>query len=190
MHRSTALLALLALAAVAAAGCATTVPNRDPVKEVLPTFAGTALDGTPRTFPRDLGGKPTVLIVAFTQRGQFDVDRWLLGLVQLQTPVQLFEVPTVEGAIPGLFADTIDEGMRGGIPSEDWGGVVTVYDEAETLVNFLGNDKDDNGRVMLLDASGKVVWFHDRGYSASQVKALDTAVRAADAPMPAEAAPE
>ena len=56
--------------------------------------------------------------------------------------------------------------------------MVTVYDEAAPIVEFTGNENGSNGRVLLLDKQGKVVWFADRGYSAGQVKALDGAVRA------------
>ena len=76
-----------------------------------------------------------------------------------------------------MFANQIDAGMRKGIPEEDWGSVVTVYDEAAPIVAFTGNENGSNGRVLLLDKQGKVVWFTDRGYSAGQVKALDVALR-------------
>ena len=67
--------------------------------------------------------------------------------------------------VPGLFANQIDSGMRKGIPEEDWGSVITVHDEAEPIVAFTGNENGSNGRIALLDAQGKVVWFTDRGFS-------------------------
>ena len=127
--------------------------------------------------PKDFAGAPVVLLIGYKQRSQFDLDRWILGLVQLQTPVRIVELPTIKGMIPGMFANRIDEGMRNGIPEEDWGAVITVYDEAEPIVNFTGNENGSNGRIILLDKQGKVVWFADRGYSAGQVKDLDTTLR-------------
>ncbi|HEU4703670.1 MAG TPA: hypothetical protein VFS37_14400, partial [Conexibacter sp.] len=68
-------------------------------------------------------------------------------------------------------------GMRSGIPSEDWASVVTVYNsDAERLVQFTGNASPRNIRVLLLDAAGRVLWFHDRGFSAGKLIELQRAV--------------
>lgn len=171
------------LIALTLTACASKIPNRNPVGETFPTVQGASLEEEPIALPEDLKGKPAVLIVAYEQDAQFDVDRWLLGLMQLETPIeQLYEVPTVKGLVPGLIAGRIDEGMRSGIPEEDWASVVTVYDDAEKIVAFTGNENDLNARVALLDASGEVVWFHDRGFSPRVAKELDAKVRGLSAP--------
>jgi hypothetical protein len=158
--------------------CSSVVVNQDPTGQIFPSVRGTSLAGESYMLPDDFAGKPLVLLVGYKQRSQFDLDRWILGLVQLQTPVRIVELPTIKGLIPGMFANRIDEGMRNGIPEEDWGAVITVYDEAAPIVAFTGNENGSNGRVMLLDKAGKVIWFADQGYSAGQVKSLDAAVRA------------
>ena len=158
-------------------GCATTYANQEPLGQLFPQVRGTGLDGTNHVLPDDFAGAPVVLMVGYTQRSQFDIDRWILGLVQLGTPVRLVEVPTIPGLLPGLFAERIDSGMRKGIPMEDWASVITVYDEAEPVVRFFGNENRNNARIVLLSAAGEVVWFTDRGYSASQVKSLDERVK-------------
>jgi hypothetical protein len=171
-------LALLLCASVVASGCASTVPNRDPVGERFPTVAGQSLEGEEVTLPGDYAGDPTLLLIGYKQRTQFDIDRWLLGLLQAETPVEFLEVPTVDGMLPGLYADSIDEGMRGGIPSEDWGGVVTLYgDAAEEVVEFTGNEEPISARVVLLDAQGRVIWFHDQGFSPRVMLELDRRCR-------------
>ncbi len=157
-----ALVALLALAG----GCASTVPNRTPVGERFPSVRGESLDGKEYRLPEDLAGKKAVLLVGYVMETQFDLDRWLLGLAQAEVGVPVYEVPTIEGLLPGVFAGAIDSGMRSGIPSEDWAVVVTVYADAGDIVAFTGNDRPRNGRILLLDETGKVLWFHDRGYSA------------------------
>jgi hypothetical protein len=75
--------------------------------------------------------------------------------------------------VPGMFAGTIDGGMRKGIPEEDWGAVLTIYADADEIVTFTGTENPRNARVLLLDARGHVVWFHDRGYSAARMQDLD-----------------
>lgn len=155
--------------------CSST-PNRNPTGELFPEVQGTALDGASWSLPGDLRGAPAVLLIGYVQNAQFDGDRWLLGILQVKLDVRVFEVPTIDGLIPGLIAGTIDDGMREGIPSEDWASVVTVYDEADRIVALTGNETPRNMRVMLLDASGRIRWFHDRGYSAGKLLELQSAL--------------
>lgn len=145
--------------------CASTVPNREPTGEAFPSIQGQSLAGETYKLPDDLKGEPVVLIVAFKQDTQFDVDRWALGMLQAGVNAKIFELPTVESAIAGAFSARIDEGMRSGIPDGDWGGVITIYDDAESVVKFVGNERPRNARVLLLNAEGEVVWFQDDGYS-------------------------
>ena len=166
-----ALLALLA-------ACASPIPNRDPIGEPFPSVEAETLSGEALRLPEDLGGEPALLLVGYEQDAQFDGDRWLLGLLQAGAPVQVYEVPTIRGWAPRLFAGRIDQGMREGIPSEDWASVATVYGDASKIAELTGTEQGNNMRVLLLDGEGNVVWFHDRGYSAGVlIDLLDAAVR-------------
>ena len=173
--QSRPLVALLALLGVA---CSSPVANRDPVGETFPAVRGEALDGTEWRVPEDLAGRPAILLVGYVQRSQFDLDRWLLGIRQAGTPVPFLELPTIKGLAPRMFKGRIDDGMRSGIPAEDWRGVVTLWrDDARKVVELTGNERPANGRVMLIDAVGRIVWFADRGYSADQMIELDRLAR-------------
>lgn len=169
-------LSLLVAAAVAGAlslhSCASVQPNRDPTGTMFPKVRGTALDGTEVTLPDVGAGAPLLLLLGFEQNAQFDLDRWLLGITDSGMKVRAYEVPTIPGLFPGMISGTIDSGMRKGIPEEDWGGVVTVYDDAATLTAFTGNERGLTGRVLLLDPEGRVVFFHDRGYSVGSLNRL------------------
>ncbi len=157
----------------------------------FPSVTSEALDGKRWNLPADLAGAPAILLVAFEQDGQFDCDRWLLGLAQAKTPVKVLEVPTIPGMVPGLFAGTIDSGMRNGIPSEDWGVVVTLYgDAARQVFDFTGGVSDRNARVLLLDGEGRVAWHHSRGYSARLLVDLDARARELSAVPVPEASPK
>ncbi len=176
---SGALVVVLTVMLAAMSGCANTPQHVAPRGEVFPSVTGTALDGTRRALPSDLAGKPAVLLIGYEMESQFDLDRWILGLTQAQTPAQILELPTIAGMLPGLFAEQIDGGMRRGIPEEDWGGVLTLYgDDAAAVKRFTGGSEGRNGRIVLLDAQGRLVWMHDRGYSAGKLLELDAAVRA------------
>ena len=153
-------------------GCSSTYAARNPTAEVFPSVTGTSLAGVTTRLPEALAGKSTLLLVGYKQNAQFDLDRWLIGLYQTETEVPVFEVPTIPGLLPGLFAGRIDDGMRSGIPEEDWASVITVYDDAELIARFTGTENGNNGRVLLLDPEGRVVFFHDRGFSVSALSRL------------------
>lgn len=162
-----------------ASGCSSPI-KVDPasvIGKTFPTVRGETLEKQPRTLPADLAGKPALLFVGYKQSTQFDIDRWMVGLLQLKTPVAFYEVPTIAGMVPGLFANQIDEGMRGGIPKELWAGVITVYGDAEAIEAFTGTENPMPARVILLDAAGKVLWFHDRGFSPVLLQELDAKIR-------------
>ena len=169
-------LALLGLLPGACSG----PPRADPAKVVgakFPTVRGEDLDGTPKTLPADLAGKPALLFVGFKQDTQFDIDRWMIALTMLKTPVDIYEIPTISGLMPGLFANAIDGGMREGIPREAWKSVITVYRDAGTIEAFTGREPAMPARVLLLDRDGTVVWFHDRGFAPGLAQELDGKVR-------------
>lgn len=160
-------------------GCSP-IPNQDPTGKVFPRVRGEDLNERVHELPGEHSGKPVLYLVGTVQETQFDIDRWLVGLLQLGTPVTFVEVPTIAGLFPSLFLEgTINNGMREGIPSEDWGGVVTLYSEdAERVVEFLGNTIPRNARVLFLDEEGVVLWAHERGFSPRVLLELDAAVRA------------
>lgn len=188
--------ALLGLGLTMILGCSRAVERRNPIGEIFPSVTGTRLSGESVAIPADFGGAPVVLLVGYVQRAQFDIDRWLLGLTQAGTPVKVLEIPTIRGWAPRAISGWIDSGMRSGIPEEDWRTVATVYRDAAAIVKFLGNEDPQNGRAVLLDGEGRVLWMHDRGYSAAKMLELHEAAlaltRSPAAPKPEAgiAAPE
>lgn len=152
--------------------CSTTVPRKEPTGKTFPTVQGNALDGKIWRFPQDIQGGKALLLIGFKQESQFDIDRWLIGIDQKKYRINVFEVPTIQGWLPSLVASKIDEGMRSGIPEELWRVVVTIYDDADKIIDFLGNEDPLNARLVVLDAEGKVVYFHDRGFSVPALNEL------------------
>lgn len=174
----------LAFVGLLSVSCAAVKPNRDPTGELFPRVEGRFLTKAPATVP-DALEKPAIVLLGYKQNAQFDIDRWILGLSQLGSTLPLYEVPTIEGLVPGLIANRIDSGMRGGIPEEDWTAVITVYGDAEVLTGWTGTEFPNNARVLLIDREGRVRWFHDRGYSARMVERLAATAKI----LRAEAAP-
>jgi hypothetical protein len=181
-RRFTLLAVPLAVAAGAAGmlslnGCSTTYPNRDPVGEAFPSVEGESLEKVGTELPESLAGRPAVLLVGYRQNTQFDIDRWLMGLLQAgvgtAADAALLEVPTIPGLVPTMASGWIDDGMRSGIPREDWGSVVTLYGSAaEPVAEMTGTENGRLARVLVLDAEGRVVWFDDEGYSARKAMAV------------------
>lgn len=166
--------------AAAIAGCATPVPNRDPLGETFPSVEGRSLAGDSWRLPDDLRGRHAVLLVGYEQDAQFDIDRWLIGLDLYGVKAPLLEIPTIEGLVPGLLSERIDAGMRSGIPEPIWDAVVTVYEDAGAIRRFTGTEDPLSARVLVLDERGEVVFFHDAGFSVPALRGLRDALPAAD----------
>lgn len=154
------------------AACASSYPNLDPTGKYLPEVSGQSLSGQNWTFPKDIKEQKTLMFFAYDQDAQFDVDRWLIGIDQKKYKVNVFEVPTIKGWLPRIVSKQIDAGMRSGIPEDLWKIVVTLYGDAEKVLELTGNENDLNARVVVVDEDGKIVYFHDRGFSVAALNGL------------------
>ena len=155
-------------------GCGTTYPNRNIVGEKFPSVRGKALSGEEVTLPDQLKGKKVIIVIGYMQDTQFDIDRWGIGFftADLDLP-PVYEVPTIPGLLPSLFKESIDKGMRSGIPAESWKDVITVYgNDGGKIAEWTGTTVPRNCRVLLLDENGVVLWMHDKGYGLPPLKAL------------------
>ncbi len=142
----------------------------------FPSVSGGALTGDKVQIPEQYKGAVTVLLIGYLQKAQFDIDRWILGLLQAEVSVKIVEIPTIAGMMPQMVQSFIDNGMRKGIPREDWASVVTVYEDSSKIIDAIGNESPQNAHVVLLDRSGKIRWFSNRGYSAAQILELKSLV--------------
>ena len=152
--------------------CSTNYPNQDITGKNFPSISGQTLEKNTLSMPNAFDEEFTLLLVGYTQNSQFDIDRWLIGLDMTETKVATYELPTIQGLFPRMFSTVIDNGMRKGIPKELWKGVVTIYEDGETVQEFTGNDRPNNARVILLDKSGKILHFYDRGFSVDALNQL------------------
>ena len=151
-------------------GCAKKFVNKTPIGQKFPSVQGQSLDKKKYNIPEDFFGEKVLFLIGFVQNTQFDIDRWTIGLDQTSISVKTFELPATQGLIPIYFKTRLDDSMRRGIPNEIWGGVITIYKDGRKIQEFTGNENPNNSRLVLLDESGKVLFFHDRGFS---VKALN-----------------
>jgi len=152
--------------------CTSVTPNKNPLGKKFPSIKGTSLTSKEVLIPEDFKGRKTLVLLGYKMDAQFDIDRWLLGLTQLKVSIPIYELPTIKGMIPRMISSKIDQGMRDGIPKEDWVSVITIYKDSDIVIDFTGNERPLNARVALIDENGKVVYFHDRGYSAKHLLEL------------------
>ncbi len=172
-------LGLITLALLSLIACSRTVVGPTDLENTpFPHVHGTNLKDEVVTIPDQYQGKPTLLLIGYKQNAQFDIDRWILGALQAGIKTQIVEVPTIVGMMPRVIQSYINNGMRSGIPSSDWGSVVTVYEDAEKIISVLGNERPRNAYAVLLDRSGIIVWSSNSGYSAAQILALKDIVNA------------
>ena len=163
---------LATMATLSVTSCSVVYPRQQPVGQRFPSVQGKALDDKVYSIPESFNGEVVLLLVGYKMDTQFDLDRWILGLHDTKVSIPVYEVPTIPGMVPGLFAERINDGMRSGIPSEDWAIVITLYDDAHHVARFLGNENSLPTRVVLLDREGHVRFFPDRGFSLKTLLAL------------------
>lgn len=148
-----------------------------PLGKRLPSVKGEALSRTTVCFPEDTAGSPAILMVAYRRGTQADVDRWTAFLQDRAPRTVRYEVPTIASILWRPLAGWIDSGMRGGVPQEAWSSVVTLYEDAPKLRDFLGDYGGTTTHLVLLDREGNVAWFNAGGFSeragASLLEALE-----------------
>jgi hypothetical protein len=127
---------------------------------------GRALDGTSVLLPDELPAERTVVVVAFRQRQQADVDRWIDLAVSLGVPGSPLEssppraTAVVEVAVLGRrylpARRFIDGGMAAGIGDPAvLARTITVYTDPAAYRRRCGITTADEVTVMVVDRDGQ-----------------------------------
>ena len=82
-------------------GCTKQYVNQNPVGQMFPTVTGQSLENIRHEIPDYFSGRSVLLLVGYKQDSQFDIDRWLIGLDMTGTRVDVYELPTIQGMLPG-----------------------------------------------------------------------------------------
>lgn len=152
-------------------GCSSTIKNNNSLGKVFPQVQGKSLFGDSISVPQKVNDYQVILI-GYKQNTQFDIDRWLIGLEMTGVKVLVNELPVLDSWFPFWFRNKIDGGMKRGIPEGLWKNVITVYDDAQIIKNFLGTENPNNARVILLDAEHKVLAHFDDGFSSKSLSTI------------------
>ena len=138
----------------------------DVLNKKFPTITGISLSNNEVTFPDDIGGRVTVLSVAFKQKAQLCINTWadeLLPKYGIDKDVQYYEIPMLGGQWT-IARDWIDGGMRGGVPKPLHDFTVTYYGPLRQYYKSLGIGSKKSCYIYVLDKSGIVKGRFD-GYS-------------------------
>ncbi len=147
----------------------------------FPTVRGSSLSGRGYTLPQDIEGEVALLMIAFQQVHQFDVNTWLpvaRDLSQQYKALAYYELPTIDRLNPAarLF---IDGGMRSGIPDPvARATTITLYLDKPAFRQALEIPDEESIVVMLIDREGEVLWRMSGPASPEAIEALQQAAKA------------
>lgn len=127
----------------------------------FPRIESENLNGDAVTLPDNLAGNPGLVLVAFKQRQQINVNTWLDQLETIEAGidgVRVIETPTISGKRWGWMAGFIDNGMRSGIPDlEARARTITLFTDVGEFREALGLESVDTIYGVLLDEQSRVV---------------------------------
>jgi len=136
-------------------------PLTDGEAIVFPRISGMSLLKEEVQFPDDIEGRPALVLVAFYQRQQSDVNTWLDRIPDLEAAipdVRVIETPTISSMRWGWFAPWIDGAMRSGIPDPvARERTITFYTNVRKFRNALDLGPKDRIYAILLDEEARVI---------------------------------
>ncbi|MCA9896048.1 MAG: hypothetical protein KC615_23850 [Anaerolineae bacterium] len=125
----------------------------------FPNIKGKTVNGDRRTLPQDFEGQLNVVVLAFTQYQQEDVDSWMPFLDKVQREnrhVNVYEVPVVERMF--FFQRMmLNHWMYSGIPDVDARNrTITLYTNVSAFLKSLNLTHIETIYTLLVDKEGKV----------------------------------
>lgn len=129
---------------------------------LFPTLSAKTLAGTEITYPDDIKGKVSLILIAFERNTQRVLDSWINPFqkeFQTESGVQFFEIPMLKRRWI-IMSPIIDGGMRSGIPEEKHGNVTTFYGDIDKYCEKLLIEDKSDGYVFLLDKTGRIQWYN------------------------------
>ena len=151
-------------------------------RERFPTVVGTNLAGASVRLPDQLEGRLNVLLIAFRQVQQADVDTWspYTDALEARRPdVRAYELPVLSVAYR-LARPFIDGGMRAAIPDPKVRNrTITLYLDKGAFRAALAVPTEDRIHVRLVDRSGATHWRTDGVWDAAKAAALDAVLKEA-----------
>ena len=146
----------------------------------FPRVSGSNLQRQKVELPQDFEGEQNLVLIAFQQWQQTQVDTWLPFARQLEDShptVRYYELPTIRQLNP-LARTFINEGMRAGIPDPvARERTITLYVDKGAFREVLQLSSEQEIQVMLVDRQGKVSWRESGVFTPEKGESLAAAFR-------------
>jgi hypothetical protein len=134
----------------------------------FPPISANNLNDQRMSFPEDFEGKWNVVLIAFDQWHQNDVNTWLPFLnqvVESNPQVAFYEIPTVNRA-PVLQRIWLDAVMKAGIPDRATRHrTVTIWVDIPAFLAQLQLPDARRIYVLLVSQDGEILWQTEGRYS-------------------------
>ncbi len=142
----------------------------------FPKISAENLNKEKVTLPDDFNGSPLLVLIAYKQKQQLNVNTWLDRMDEIESAipgVQIIETPTISSGKWGWMAGFIDGGMRSGIPdTEARARTITLYTDVSLFNQALNIESVDTIYALLLDEDGEVIEMVEGDYSPEKLDAL------------------
>ena len=149
----------------------------------FPEVTGSNLQRQQIQLPQGFEGELNLVLIAFQQWQQAQVDTWLPFARQLEEShpsMRYYELPTIR-QLNALARTFINEGMRAGIPNPvARERTITLYVDKHSFRDALSIAGEDDIHVLLVDKQGKVLWREVGVFTPQKGQSLAAAVRGVD----------
>ena len=169
-------------------GAGANSPVAQGTANTFPDVTGINLHGEAVRLPGDLDSDRNLVVVAYIQEHQRDVDTWIAALPSLlavDSALRFYEVPAI-GRSTAPFRLWLNNVMRSGIPSpEARTRTVTIYVDLDAFDRALGIPGRDRIHAFLLDGDGAILWRTDGAATPETIGALSDRLAALATAEPA-----
>jgi hypothetical protein len=147
----------------------------------FPAVIGSNLQRRKLDLPQDFEGELNLVLIAFQQWQQTQVDTWIPFARQLEgthSGLRYYELPTIQ-RLNVLARTFINEGMRAGLPDPIVRErTITLYLDKNAFRQALQLPHEDDIYVLLLDHQGRVLWRAEGAFTPEKGDSLAAQVRA------------
>lgn len=151
----------------------------------FPKVQGFNLQGRRFKLPQDFEGSINIVLIAFQQHQQYDINTWLPFLKQQQTvlpDLRMYELPTI-GQMSLLRRTMLDMSMRLGIPDRATRAMtITLYLDKEAFRQTLDIPHEKAITVLAVNQAGAILWRAQGEYN--EVKGASLAATLAEMTTP------
>jgi hypothetical protein len=130
----------------------------------MPTTLGQSLSGHDVVLPTATVGHPAVIVIGFSHGSSKAIERWdkeIGAQVTAKPGVPLYNIAVIQDA-PRFVRGMIKGSMKALVPTAGQDRFLTVVQGEEELKRAVDFSSSDEAYVVVLDATGKIV-FHTHG---------------------------